>query len=154
MSAADDLIKKLRDKVVEKRYAFPMFGVECHKGWEALYLPLLQLCDILGIEVHQVKEKFGGLRFYIGGGATIENAAMVYALIHAMEHMSYTVCEECGICNNHYRATDYLDKNHHNPAKVTTEGSWLLTLCEQCRQKRDALRQEQKLLVQQMKEEV
>jgi hypothetical protein len=39
----------------------------------------------------QVKEKFGGLRFYVHG-ATEEQ----YDIIHHAEAMSYYVCEECG----------------------------------------------------------
>ena len=129
-----ELIKKLRENVTEKRYAFPMFGVECHKGWEKLYLPLLQLCDLLGIEVLQVKEKFGGMRFYVGGVKT-ELSDMVHAFIDSMEHLSYSTCEECGIENNQYR-----DNNYTHKVKVTTEGSWLLTLCEKCRKERDERR--------------
>lgn len=72
----------------------------------------------------QVKEKFGGLRFYIGGGATEEQ----YAFISFAEEMSYRVCELCGgraqpyplgwvrtLCEHHaveihgQKAVDYLE---------------------------------------------
>lgn len=39
----------------------------------------------------QVKEKFGGLRFYISGGDEY-----VRNLIHFVEQLSFRVCEECG----------------------------------------------------------
>lgn len=39
----------------------------------------------------QVKEKFGGLRFYVHGANDEQ-----YAIISSMEHMSQYVCEECG----------------------------------------------------------
>lgn len=47
-------------------------------------------------EVHQVvaaqvKEKFGGLRFYVDGGDD-----EIYAMISFAEAMSYRMCEECG----------------------------------------------------------
>lgn len=67
--------------------------------------------DITKFEVHQVKEKFGGLRFYTGG-----LPEGVHDIIHEYENKSYTVCEECGekgelrenlpwirtLCDTHY----------------------------------------------------
>ena len=54
----------------------------------------------------QVKEKFGGLRFYVD--RAIEKH---YHYIHFAESMSYRTCEECGV-----------------PGKYYTEG-WHRTLC-------------------------
>lgn len=105
--------------------------VECGKGWEKLYAPLFQLCNLLNIDVLQVKEKFGGLRFYVGG-VSEEYFDMVHAFIDAMAAYSYRVCEECGIRNKHCREGD----KTYTPVKVTTEGGWLFTLCEQCRKER------------------
>ena len=45
--------------------------------------------------VFQVKEKFGGLRFYVDG-ATKEQ----YDYIHFAENFSYRICEDCGTTNN------------------------------------------------------
>ena len=59
--------------------------------------------------ISQVKEKFGGLRFYIGA-ATVE----VHDMIEQVERESYTVCEQCG-----------------KPGKPR-EGGWILTLCDDC----------------------
>jgi len=59
--------------------------------------------------VAQVKEKFGGLRFYIGAGT-----AELHDLIEDVEARSYTVCESCG-----------------KPGKPR-EGGWILTLCDEC----------------------
>ena len=55
----------------------------------------------------QVKEKFGGLRFYVHR-ATEEH----YNYISFAENMSYRTCEKCG-----------------NPGKLYTNG-WHTTLCE------------------------
>ena len=55
----------------------------------------------------QVKEKFGGLRFYVNG-ANEEH----YNYISFAENMSYRTCEKCG-----------------NPGKLYTNG-WHTTLCE------------------------
>jgi hypothetical protein len=72
---------------------FSMFGVECGEGWENL---LLQLCqDLENLEfdgnVLQIKEKFGGLRFYIDSGCQ-----EVYNRIDVAESESYKICEICG----------------------------------------------------------
>jgi hypothetical protein len=55
----------------------------------------------------QVKEKFGGLRFYVQA-ATDKH----YQYISFAESMSYRTCEECG-----------------NPGKTYTDG-WHMTLCD------------------------
>ncbi len=42
--------------------------------------------------VFQVKEKFGGLRFYVDGAATVKQ----FEYINFAENFSYRICEECG----------------------------------------------------------
>jgi len=64
--------------------------------------------------VHQVKEKFGGLRFYIGYG----NDEM-YNLIDAAERQSFKTCEHCGTTDN---------------VEVKADHGWIQTLCTACRQ--------------------
>lgn len=66
-------------------------------------------------EVHQIKEKFGGLRFYIGYGSD-----EIFDRIERAEAESFKICEECGTRSN-----------------VETKGGWLLTLCGSCRRERD-----------------
>ena len=58
-------------------------------------------------EIVQVKEKFGGLRFYIGGGNDT-----IFKIITKYETLSYSVCEDCG-----------------QPGQVRT-GGWIRTLCD------------------------
>jgi hypothetical protein len=57
----------------------------------------------------QVKEKFGGLRFYVTGGGEY-----VDGLIAMAEDVSYMTCESCG-----------------NPGKPN-DGGWIRTLCNPC----------------------
>lgn len=59
----------------------------------------------------QVKEKFGGLRFYYGGGDHY-----VSGLVSMAESMSYKTCEECGA-----------------PGELDTSRSWVRTVCEKHR---------------------
>jgi hypothetical protein len=56
----------------------------------------------------QVKEKFGGLRFYFGGGDDFIDGVVALA-----ESMSYRTCEKCGA-----------------PGTSNTSG-WIQTLCEE-----------------------
>lgn len=45
----------------------------------------------ISVNVVQVKEKFGSLRFYVNGGDEY-----IYGLIDMAEAMSHYVCEKCG----------------------------------------------------------
>ena len=97
------------------------FGIEIGEGW----FPLVEkLCKIInkeikinpvlkGIHTVQIKEKFGGLRFYIYGSNDKINDAIAKA-----EDESFKICEKCGkrgklrddkywmqtLCNEHARA--------------------------------------------------
>ena len=63
------------------------------EGWRPLVEKLVDdICAIdTKVTVSQVKEKFGGLRFYIYAGSP-----EVWKLIEKAENASYTICEECG----------------------------------------------------------
>lgn len=84
------------------------------KGWGPIVEQLWRLCKAQNppVAVLQVKEKFGGLRFYIGG-ATEE----VWDAITKGENESYKTCEDCG-----------------KPGEVRPL-SWVLTLCDACYEK-------------------
>jgi len=62
----------------------------------------------------QVKEKFGGLRFYTSGASE-----RVDGMISMAESMSYKICETCG-----------------SPGRPNKDG-WIATLCDPCREARD-----------------
>lgn len=76
------------------------FGFECGDGWFPL---ILKLCEDLEplvdnrFEVTQVKEKYGGLRFYYYGIAKdpSDNERIV-SIVAAAEEKSYETCEICG----------------------------------------------------------
>ena len=74
------------------------FGFECGDGWFHLIDRLSEKLERLNaeipddpIEAVQVKEKFAGLRFYIGRGTEA-----AYKLIDEAEKESETTCETCG----------------------------------------------------------
>ena len=91
------------------------WGIECSDGWFDLIYKLCQDIQAAGVpddfEVEQVKEKFGGLRFYISRASDEANR-----LIAEAEIESYKTCESCG-----------------SKQDVTVEGSWVQTLCNNCR---------------------
>ena len=101
------------------------FGFECSDGW---YWLIDRLCSSLQFRIDnppwnkdgkvevpqvvatQVKEKFGGLRFYVES-ATPEQ----HAVISFTEALSYYTCELCGSTK---------DIGH-------TQG-WITTMCKEC----------------------
>lgn len=90
------------------------FGFECGDGWSNLIYSLCKDIELAlepndEFEVKQVKEKFGGLRFYYSGGNEKINK-----LVDEAEEKSYTICEMCG-----------------KPGKLIDDG-WLQTLCHVC----------------------
>jgi hypothetical protein len=62
------------------------------------------------VEATQVKQKFGGLRFYVSGGDDY-----IDGLISMAESLSYMICEQCG-----------------NLGAPNTQG-WIKVLCRSCR---------------------
>lgn len=101
------------------------FGFECGDGWFWL---IDNLCSqiqwkidhpswvdgtpkkIDQVIVVQVKEKFGGLCFYVEG-----TSSEIHEIIHFAESLSYSICEECGSTKNVGRTT-----------------GWIKTICEEC----------------------
>jgi len=82
-------------------------------GWGRLIYELIVKIVAMGwnTQVTQVKEKYGGLRFYINGASR-----EVHDEISAAERKSQEICEICG-----------------NPGELCTTGGWYNTFCETCR---------------------
>ena len=98
--------------------------VSCGYGWRGLYEPLIDLCNLKGIRVLQVKEKFGGLRFYVSGPSLDD-------IIDAAEGQSFHTCEKCG----ERGVTGHDDTGTPKWKATTSRTGWRKTLCESCRQK-------------------
>lgn len=79
-------------------------------GWLPLLLRTIEQCIAAGWDrqVCQVKEKFGGLRFYINSASD-----EVYDIISQAERESYGLCERCG-----------------EPGELRNDIGWYMTLCE------------------------
>jgi hypothetical protein len=95
------------------------FGFMCGEGWFPLIYELLDKIqaivdktpELSDIEVTEIKEKYGGLRFYINYGTD-----EIFDIIDEYEKKSYTICERCG-----------------KPGKLTKNNyRWYKTLCNNC----------------------
>uniref|UniRef100_A0A6M3J9Q4 Uncharacterized protein n=1 Tax=viral metagenome TaxID=1070528 RepID=A0A6M3J9Q4_9ZZZZ len=96
------------------------FGFCCEDGWydliHKLCTDLKATLDDQDFQVIQVKEKFGGLRFYVG-----PVPRNIRDLIRKAEMESYRTCERCG-----------------NKGSMTIKRGYYQVLCEDCRVKAHA----------------
>jgi hypothetical protein len=100
-------------------------------GWqpliEALHRDLSAVAP--GYEIMQIKEKFGGLRYYIVliNNVTDAQRRAAYELVDTAERASQTICEECGTTEGVTNSAAY---------------GWYRTLCVDDRVKLDDLRKQ------------
>ncbi len=94
-----------------------MFGIECGLGWFDIIEQLLKTIEWSikvnkhpAIQITQIKEKFGGLRFYYDGGDDY-----IYGLASFAERMCDLTCEHCG-----------------SNVDIGTTSGWITTLCRIC----------------------
>lgn len=82
----------------------------CGRGWFPLIKELIEDLITLGWDkkLCQVKEKFGGLRFYINSGSN-----EIHDRISKAERDSYEICEKCG-----------------EKGELRTDIGWYFTLCD------------------------
>ena len=94
-------------------------GFACGDGWFNIILDLCLKIESLrpskAFEVVQVKEKFGGLRFYTHGANE-----KIYSLIKEAEKTASKTCELCG-------STDEVKKR--------TRNGWVKNICKRCHTK-------------------
>lgn len=92
-------------------------------GWSSILRRLIPDLEALGWDgrVTQVKEKFGGLRFYTGA-CSKETYDAIHNRISQAEAESYRTCEECGAPGG------------SDPKKRPV--GWIKTLCPACHDKR------------------
>lgn len=83
---------------------------ECGPGWDRLVDPLIERCRAEGVEILQIKEKFGSLRFYVG-----EASEELHDAVSQAEFDSQRICEQCG-----------------EPGICRSDRGWLRTLCDSC----------------------
>ena len=109
--------KIFRQKSLSMNETCMCWGISTGDGW---YWLIDNLCDTIQryidankqeqVEAIQVKEKYGGLRFYLN-----QESDMIHGMVWIAESMSYTICEDCG-------STD----------GVTQTEGWISILCKKC----------------------
>ncbi len=82
------------------------------KGWSN-FINRLYDAKPKNVQVTQVKEKYGGLRFYVSSAPE-----WYFDLIDYYEEKSETICEQCG-----------------ENGKTRNNKGWLTTLCDDCNEK-------------------
>lgn len=96
-------------------------GIQCGDGWFSLIRSLCEFITQQGVDVYlvQIKEKFGGLRFYyhVSEGAEVDEARMqmVNGAASFARVMSRSICEECG-----------------RPGDERRDTGWIKTRCDDC----------------------
>ena len=97
----------------------PRWGrwVSCDAGWYPLIIRIdAQLVEVdPDYEVHQIKEKFGGLDFNFGTGKGLDALLAMNAITRVAREESQHVCERCG-----------------QAGRLSMRNHWYKTLCEQC----------------------
>jgi len=99
----DKLSFKLRVRTKHKRKLLKWLG-----NW--IYENQPRGVPHITFQINQIKEKFGGLRFYYSGG---NNA--IDGMTNLAESMSYSICEFCGTTEN-----------------VGLTAGWYTTICKPC----------------------
>ncbi len=116
--------KKLMDDFPElfslkdDNFPYPIaFGIECGDGWFDIIYDLTKKIHAIApqTKITQIKEKFGGLRYYVLSGTE-----EVWDLITETEKLSFKTCEYCGT---------------QRGVKIRGE-RWLKVLCRKCEEKR------------------
>ncbi len=114
--------KIFRQKDLNMQETCMCWGIECGDGW---YWLIDNVCGSIQnyiddnkgveqVEASQVKEKFGGLRFYTSG-----NDDRIDGMIWLAESLSYKICENCGSQDN-----------------VKQTKGWIVSLCHKCTEER------------------
>jgi Mor family transcriptional regulator len=86
---------------------YPILEVLCANIQSHIDWRVKQGKDIAQVEVNQIKEKFGGLRFYYSGGDD-----EISGMVRMAEAWADIACEECGA------------------AGKRRSGGWIRTLCD------------------------
>ena len=131
MSEKYEAFVKQMEETFPKMFSNPYGGFAVGEGW----WPILEkLCDNIQrhidwkekqgkdcpqVVVEQIKEKFGGLRFYYQGGDEY-----IDGLVVMTESIADITCESCG-----------------NPGK-RRGGGWIHTYCDPCEIKREEARKQ------------
>ena len=98
--------------------------ITCDKGWYKLIIDTHKKLKYIdpNYEIHQIKEKFGGLRYYYQSSFPYYSMQdqIMEAIVNAAEDVASETCEICGVYD--YKARVQTRVRNH----------WYKTLCIEC----------------------
>lgn len=105
---------------MEQIEPYKAFGIECGNGWRKLISPIINKIseentkrnDEDKIIICQIKEKFGGLRFYV-----VNSTDEIKEMINKAEEESFKLCEICGSTKD---------------VGMLNNNGWIKTICKNC----------------------
>ena len=104
--------------------------ISCQSGWDYILQEIEEQLEYLDpdYKIHQVKEKFGTLRFYyaIRGDEVVHKIAR--NIVRQAEYESEYTCETCGASSRRYIPNEVPSDSS---VKLRTNG-WYKTLCNKC----------------------
>lgn len=105
------------NKILLKHNHLYFSGVECLSGWNDLILECHE--KLLSIDnnykICQIKEKFGGLRYYFDTCKVPSVWEDMHHIVSEYERESKTICENCG-----------------KTGSALTLDNWMKTFCQEC----------------------
>ena len=94
---------------------------EVPKGWHSLFYDMVDALKATGKDFYilQAKEKFGGLRVYLGAYEAFDGPDIFSEIIDSYERAASIICQECG-----------------SIGMLREINGWYATLCGDCAEKR------------------
>lgn len=99
-------------------------SIDCGDGWLHLVDAFVDLANVRGWKVLQIKEKFGGLRLYFQ--PTEVGADEAHKIVRLLEAASDHTCELCGEDGGNWQNGEFVYKSKPR------SGGWIKTLCDSC----------------------
>ena len=90
---------------------------ECGAGWGPIIGPLIQRVTELGGSVEQIKEKYGGLRFYFNSFSSVASEGEWDRFEDQLAQATLEAIRTCELCGR--------------PGHMRTKAGWYKTLCDE-----------------------
>jgi len=114
---AEKLLNKFPDMFTQpsrgKRKNSLISNIACGDGWFDIIWKLCEEIEAMRPTVMQIKEKFGGLRFY--ASFPKDYSEQGWALVRKAEEQASETCEECG-----------------EPGEFRVRNGWRMLSCDKC----------------------
>ena len=117
----DKLIETYPDMFIEEgrgpnRKNTMISNIGCRDGWFDIIMELCEEIHAMRPKVQQIKEKFGGLRFY--ASFPKDYSEQGWAIVRKAEEKASETCEDCG-----------------EPGEHRVRNGWRYISCQQCHEK-------------------